>query len=919
MATDTERQLLFGAIVLQLDLIGRHDLISALKDWANDRSQSLAEVLTHRHLLTAKARSILTTLVDARLEQHGGDPSLAISGLTDLVTALEVATRSDDSAIQAGATVLLGAAQAAGATPTEPYHPHGAGEAAPSGVTADDGDRVVLRARLRLGPRHRRGGLGEVIKAEDDALGRTLALKRVRDDLADHPLYCAKFLLEAEITSKLQHPGVVPIHGLGAFENGKPFYVMPFVEGPLDEGDTLADAIRRAHHPEARFSPADQDYRRRRLLRRFVAACETIAYAHDKQVIHRDIKPANILLGRYGETLVIDWGLAKWTARPGADGGPSPTAGSPLTFSTDADAHTAPGQIVGTLAYMAPEQARGELDHLGPAADIYSLGATLYCLLTGQAPATGVSKEEFLRRLAAGEIPAPRSVRSEVPRPLEAICMKAMAPRPTDRYATALDLAKDVENWLDDRAVTVYPEPWRDRLARWARHHRGVVGSSAVGAAATLLALTVGLGFTVREQRRTETEFQAAHALASNLVETAEKRLSRVPDTEQARRSMVEQAVVQFDRWAQQRPNEAKVLYDSAMTHFYLANLLRFFNEDQASDPHFAEALGLLERTGELGPYDPRLEDRMAEVWRDRGQLALRLGKSADARPMIERALRIVEELLVAQPGSLEFRRTKASILLNMIELAQSQGRDIEAEAHARAAVGLYDSLVADKADANEKPMNYSTSTGQRLVPLLHVMAINEHARVLFDLGRYDAAAPLHDRAVERAQALLAAAPTRDHRFQLARSHALRGRTLAQVEARLADAETSLLRAFEAFKELAEANGGSLAYHEMLAVTRHGIGIVRWKQDRPDEARRELAAAGDMLTNWARKVPQIPRVRWRLGLVLFDRAELERSQGRDQEAAKHQAAATAALDSAAADAPDNARYQRDRERLRSRR
>ena len=174
----------------------------------------------------------------------------------------------------------------------------------------------------------------------------------------------------------------------------------------------------------------------RRLLSRFLDVCNAIAYAHSRGVLHRDIKPGNILLGPYGETLVVDWGLAKIVGRdePGtSDPSAEPTLRPPSASGTG---ETIPGTALGTPAYMSPEQAEGRLDLLGPASDIYSLGATLYVVLTGRAPFDGDDAAEVLRKVQRGEFARPRAVNSSIPKPLEAICVNAMALKQADRYAT---------------------------------------------------------------------------------------------------------------------------------------------------------------------------------------------------------------------------------------------------------------------------------------------------------------------------------------------------------------------------------------------------------------------------------------------------------------------------------------------------
>ena len=226
-------------------------------------------------------------------------------------------------------------------------------------------------------------------------------------------------------------------------------------------------------------------------------SCNAIEYAHSRGVLHRDLKPSNIIVGTHGETLVVDWGLAK--AMGAAESSGDVTEEQPLMPRAAGGAtETLPGLALGTPAFMSPEQAAGDQDQIGPASDVYSLGATLYCLLTGQAPFERAGVADVLRAVQDGEFPPPREVDHTIPKPLEAVCLKAMAREPRDRYASPRELADDIERWMADEAVSARREPPAERARRWMRRKRTTVTAATAAALVALVGLAVVLAVQAR-------------------------------------------------------------------------------------------------------------------------------------------------------------------------------------------------------------------------------------------------------------------------------------------------------------------------------------------------------------------------------------------------------------------------------------
>ncbi len=360
---------------------------------------------------------------------------------------------------------------------------------------------------------HAKGGLGVVYVAEDQELHRNVALKCMQNLAAADSGSRQRFLLEAVITGKLEHPGVVPVYGMGTNPQGQPFYAMRFIEGR-----NLNEEID-AFQAGAGKEPGARNVEMRRLLRHFVAVCETMAYAHSRGIIHRDLKPANIMIGPYGETLVVDWGLAKQIGQAAvADTEPSGSILSTHMPGSGAE-HTIQGRAKGSPVFMSPEQARGAWNEVGPASDIYSLGSTLFVLLTGQRPYGGKSVREVIERVVKGDFPRPCAANPSVPRALEAVCLKAMASDPTQRYAGAKDLAADVERWLADEPVTAWREPWAMRARRWLRRRRTLV---TVTAACVLIGLAAAVLLNVQQQQSNQRLQQSNQDLReANLREQA--------------------------------------------------------------------------------------------------------------------------------------------------------------------------------------------------------------------------------------------------------------------------------------------------------------------------------------------------------------------------------------------------------------
>jgi len=338
-----------------------------------------------------------------------------------------------------------------------------------------------------------RGGLGRIIEVRDLRIGRVVALKEM---LQESEVGYARFVREAMITARLEHPAIVPVHDIGRWPSGEPFYSMKLISG-------------RSLHDVVLDTPALDE--RLALLPNVIAVADAIAYAHSQGIIHRDLKPANVLVGSFGETVVIDWGLAK-DLRATGDGeaglAPEGERGH-LPASADERSLTVAGAVLGTPCYMPPEQARGE--PVDERADVYALGALLYEVLAGEPPYRGDANP--LRAVLAGP-PAPLEVKQPMSPPdLGAIARKAMARRPDDRYPSARELALDLRRFQTGRLVSAHVYSRRMLVKRWLRRYRVPV---IVAAVALVILAAVG----AVSVDRVVTERDVARRRADQLVLT---------------------------------------------------------------------------------------------------------------------------------------------------------------------------------------------------------------------------------------------------------------------------------------------------------------------------------------------------------------------------------------------------------------
>ena len=737
-----DRNLLFGILAVQLDYVRGWQFMEGANQWMLSKKTPLGCVLVAKGYLSDEDRKFIDTIVEKHVSRSGSPQksleslqasSVEISGLTDQTS--EFRTRYSAAIVE-----------------------HQEGDELTGSFAAAGGESIVGK-RFSLLRELARGGLGEVYVARDLELDRDVALKKILNNRRHSQDIHDRFLAEAKITGGLEHPGIVPVYGLGSFPNGAPFYAMRLIRG-----QSLHEAIHSLHQIEGKSNDeAANDRTLRKLVRAVIDACYAIGYANSRGVIHRDIKPQNIMMGKYGETLVVDLGLAKVK---GIDDAAYLVSEAPMDDARLSDSSpTEMGSILGTYAYMSPEQANGRIDLVDRRSDVFSLGATLYAVITGRPLYREDNRDETLVAARLCRFSPPRELNPRISKSLEAICLKALSKEPAQRYGNAVELAEDLDNWSAGAPVKAYPERLAQRTLRFARKHQTLVASAFV----FLCVASVGLllaNWAVGRQRniamqerdrandaskiaieernnaqemRVQAELESERArqnseTSSAILEQFVKTIvgdkwANLPNLDDERLAMYELALKRFQDLLKTSPNNPGLLKNVCQLYTRSADIYRHRGNDDEADRCSEAAVQLAEQAIATTDGDIELLYLIADSSRSLTQNKLsRLG-AVKALPFSEKSKQIS-----LRRSQLDNRSSaKLSLALTLLqhsEICRDIGDAESALTDAKAASAILEKIPPSKSRPYVQPIYYLSSLTAQSLALANLGQLDEAANV---------------------------------------------------------------------------------------------------------------------------------------------------------------------------------------------
>jgi tetratricopeptide (TPR) repeat protein/predicted Ser/Thr protein kinase len=640
------------------------------------------------------------------------------------------------------------------------------------------------------------GGMGVVYEARQLFPPRTVALKMLRADAVGGDEGQERFRREVEAVARLQHPNIVQLYEY-AEHDGRPSFAMEFVDGgSLDR--QLKD----------RPLPPDQ------AARLVATLARAVHHAHQQGVVHRDLKPANVLVAADGTPKIADFGLARRLDQP------------LLSVSGAA--------IIGTPAYMAPEQATAQARAIGPTTDVYGLGAILYETLTCRPPFQGVTALDVLQQVVAQEPTPPRQLNSAVPRDLETVCLKCLRKETHGRYSSALALAEDVERYLRGEPVWARPVGPVGRLARWCRR-RPVTAGLLIALVGVFLIGSGGVFWQWRRaeagRRESDESLRAAvRAVDDALNEVSESELLDLPNTQPLRRRLLQTALPYYQSFVRQRGQDPALRVELAQAHQRMAAILVETGARAEARAEFEQARDLFEQVLRGDPGNPEARRQLAVTYRSLGSLLQTAGDTNGALTSLGLARQLQEPLLTEDPGNAERRGDLARTYEALGLLNRMLGRQGDAVALLKEAVRLWDEVVGQ--------VPASTAARSALAAGCHHLALQ-----LSEMDAPGDAIAAYRRAVALQQQLLRENPTAPRfRGDLAGTLVSLGRLL-EPQGDTDGARQAYEEARDHGKWLVEFNPSVPQYQADLATAYHYLGMLHRAKKQPREAREALEEA----------------------------------------------------------------------------
>jgi serine/threonine-protein kinase len=743
------------------------------------------------------------------------------------------------------------------------------GGAAPEGMPTVPGYEILGE----LG----RGGMGVVYKARQLALKRTVALKMILGGLHAAPHERARLRSEAELVARLQHPNIVQVFEVGEVD-GLPFLALEFVDG-----GTLAQRL--ASDP---LPPRDA-------ARLVATLAEAVHTAHSLNVVHRDLKPANVLLTAAGVPKIADFGLAR---------------------GLDAEARrTHSGEILGTPSFMAPEQTTGPTG-VGPAADVYALGAILYASLTGRPPFDAESVLATLLEVCHKDASPPSRLRPQVPRDLETICLKCLQKNPEKRYPSARELADDLNRYLRGEPVVARPVGTVERTWKWSRRHPAAAAVGAVSLA-SLVALLV-VSFWYNAQLRTALDgFKARSQLTRTAtddfyVQVADKLLDTEPGQDALQQEFLEKALRVYKELARDEGDDPAVRRGTAMAHFRIGQICEKLGRSADAEMAFDEAIRLQQELVQQDPMQLAYRQELANSYNFRGELLRKTQRPEEALEWYDRALRL-QAKLASGSQDLVFPREQARSEYNKSLALRELGRPTDALKGFDHAAVLLESPPDRSSDepfslqqlarvrlnravvlGEQKQTQEAIKDSEKAIALLTQLKNRfpakpdyryELAVSTLNLGNFLSASKNEEQvrkasksyreACDLLKALTDSYPARlDYRREMANAHNSLGALLCRTEETLADAEAAWIESAKLFEGLAEQNEKRADFHFGAGQALGNLGWLQlWKLKQPQLAREALERAARHLEHPGLHKVEYPSSRATRVLVYFNLAE----------------------------------------------